>query len=109
QRHFQFRHGAQRGGDEAVAVGAGPDAVVAHLRIGIVLHRGLDLWDHLFGLGSGHVGDGDRDVAVPAAVHRPTIGAHWAAPADHVVASPLACALGLEDDPAVDREDTLPG
>src|SRR5581483_862406 len=49
-----------------------------------------------------------RRVAEPASVRIPAIVAYRLAPADHVIAAPLRSAFGLEYDPAMDRENTLP-
>src|SRR5581483_43532 len=80
KRGVDFGNGAQDSGHEAVAVGAGPNPVVACVREAIVLHRRFDLRNQLLRLRSGDIGNDARRVAEPASVRSPAIGANGFAP-----------------------------
>src|SRR5262249_363438 len=86
QRGLELRHGAQYGGGEGVAVRSGPDAIVAGMAVAIGRDRRLDLWNERRRRGSAYVDGHARGIAEPAAVRRPTLGAHrlvrigWAQP-----------------------------
>src|SRR5262249_22933203 len=108
QRDAEFRHRAQNGGGESVAVRSRPHAIVAEIAVAVGGDRRLDLGNERRRLLAAYVDEDARHIAGPAPVRVPTVAAHGLAPADHVVAVPAGGAFGLVNDPAVDGENALP-
>ena len=106
-RDAEFRHRAQHGRDERVAVRPRPDAVVARIGVLIALDRGLDPRDQRLGLCALEIHQHLAVLAEPQ-VGRPPVQPHRSPPAGDVVAAPGAVFLMLDDDPAMDRERALP-
>ena len=106
---LHFRHRAQHRGDEGVAVRPGPHPVVAGIAVAVVRDRRPRCCGMSAAASAPRTSSRSRrGVAEPAAVRRPAVDAHRLAPADHVVAGPGRGVLGLEHDPAMDRENALP-
>ena len=105
----QFRHRAQDRGGEAVAVRPRPDAIIAGPVEAIGVDRGRNARDQLLRVRPGNIGNRHRRITEPTAVRRPAVDAHRVAPADYIVAHPVCRVRRLEHDPAMHREDALPG
>src|SRR5262245_41061800 len=79
------------------------------MRIVVGLYGLFDARNEALSLGAADICQHYGNVAIPAAVDRPVVHAHWIAPANDVITSPADFIGALQHDPAVHRKNAFPG